>query len=152
MDPRRQRCPYEDCQDFGRAGGGNVIAFGTTRQGRKRFLCHTCQRTFCENAGSVFRRLRTERERVVEAARWFAQGWDIPRIAHRLHVQSRTVRDWLSRVCSTPCSDAGADWGLTREELDDLRARLVPVKGRGSTRAGGGGQADDIRFMSSVSR
>lgn len=140
MNPRRQRCPYEDCKDFGRAGGGNVIAFGTTRQGRRRFLCHTCQRTFCENAGSVFYRLRTSRERVIEAVRLFAQGWDVPRVARRAGVESCAVRDWLMKVFSAPGQEAGAELGLTPQQMDELRARFVRLKGRRSTTRG---QADD---------
>jgi Transposase and inactivated derivatives len=56
MDPRQQFCHHPDCPARGQVGQGNI---GVHSQAERRYVCHTCGRTFAATTGTAFYRLRS---------------------------------------------------------------------------------------------
>jgi hypothetical protein len=102
--------------------------------------CRTCGHTFCETTGSVFYRLRSQREDILEALRSFAQGDHISHVARQMRVNVHTVSDWLTKAFSASGQDVGEELGLTSQQMEDLRTRFAQLRRR---RSAAGGQADD---------
>ena len=57
MDPRQQFCHNPGCPARGQVGQGNI---GVHSQAERRYVCHTCGRTFAATTGTAFYRLRRE--------------------------------------------------------------------------------------------
>ena len=53
-------CPNETCPDYGKVDVGNVIRYGTSNEGRQRFQCKTCRKTFNERKGTLFYNRKTQ--------------------------------------------------------------------------------------------
>ncbi len=54
-------CPHESCPDYGKLQSDrqrNIKKAGKSRQGRQRYQCKTCGRTFTETKGTIFYRRR----------------------------------------------------------------------------------------------
>ncbi|MGQ9888958.1 MAG: transposase [Aggregatilineales bacterium] len=47
-------CPKPDCPVYGDTGANAIIKNGKTRQGRQRFQCKVCKKTFNERHGTLF--------------------------------------------------------------------------------------------------
>ncbi|MFZ3149508.1 MAG: hypothetical protein WA137_10745 [Methanothrix sp.] len=80
-------CPNEKCTLFGVAGKGNVTVYGTyersSGKGRK-FICHTCETTFCDRTNTPFYDLRTDEEKVKMALKMAMHGMSVLGIADTL--------------------------------------------------------------------
>ena len=59
-------CPNEECPDYGEIGRGNIIRYGKTGEGRQRFQCKTCKRTFNERKGTLFYNRKTDEKDILE--------------------------------------------------------------------------------------
>ena len=71
-------CPNESCPDYGKLQSDqqrNIKKAGKTRQGRQRYQCKTCKRTFTETRGTIFYRRRTPEEEIIEALALIAGGF-----------------------------------------------------------------------------
>lgn len=56
-------CPNEECPDYGETG-----------EGRQRFQCKTCKRTFNERQGTLFYNRKTEEKDILECLALLAEG------------------------------------------------------------------------------
>ena len=92
-------CPNESCSDYGKLQSersvSNVIKFGQTRQGRQRFKCKTCNRTFCETTGTLFHGRRTPEKEIIETLAWLAEGNRISSIRRVKGFKEDTILAWL---------------------------------------------------------
>ncbi len=59
-------CPNTECPDHGKVGYGNIIRYGKSREGRQRFQCKTCAKTFNERAGTLFHGRKTPVKDILE--------------------------------------------------------------------------------------
>ncbi len=74
---RDRCCQNEKCQDFRKYGERNIIRHSkyTTRQGRRRrYLCKTCEKTFCSTKGTPYYRLHKSRLDFDEVAQMTVEG------------------------------------------------------------------------------
>ena len=94
-------CPNEKCSLFGVAGKGNVTVYGTyercSGKGRK-FVCHTCETTFCDRTNTPFYDLRTDEKKVIMALKMATRGMSVLGIAETLEVKPSTASTWVSRA------------------------------------------------------
>ncbi len=101
--PVRDRCcQNEKCQDHGKFGKGNIIRHSkyTTRQGRRRrYLCKTCEKTFCSTKGTPYYRLHKSRLDFDEVVHMTVEGVGTKKkpvwIFVAIEVWSRI---WISKV------------------------------------------------------
>jgi len=91
-------CPHESCPDYGKLQSDrqrNIKKAGKSRQGRQRYQCKTCGRTFTETKGTIFYRRRTPEEEIIEALAFIAEGVRISSVARVKGHKEDTILDWL---------------------------------------------------------
>ena len=53
-------CPNPECEDYGDVEAKAIIRYGKTRDGRQRYQCKSCKKTFNERKGTMFYNRKTE--------------------------------------------------------------------------------------------
>jgi transposase-like protein/IS1 family transposase len=84
------------------AGGvGSIIRHGfyqTTSRKRRRYLCRSCGKTFCSNAGTPYYRLQHQRATFDEVATLSVEGLNKSAIARVKQIAWNTVARWLEKA------------------------------------------------------
>lgn len=93
-----QYCPNENCSKYQAVEAGNIIRYGTSRQGRQRYQCKVCRQTFNEHVNTVFYGCRTAEKDIVEGLQMLAEGMGIRAVARVKGVKPDTVAGWLRRA------------------------------------------------------
>lgn len=91
-------CPNTACADYGKLQGEqqrNIKKHGMTKAGRQRYYCKTCHQTFTETKGTLFYRLRTPKDEVIEVLALIAEGSRISSITRVKGYKEDTILDWL---------------------------------------------------------
>lgn len=89
-------CPNSECEKFGKQNAGNVVRRGHYGQGRQRYKCNACKRTFSETQDSVTYRLRKPPSLVQTTIRLRQKRFSLRKIARRVHLSLNTVAaGWL---------------------------------------------------------
>ena len=88
-------CPNEDCPDYGKMERGNIIRYGKTGEGRQRFLCKTCKRTFNERKGTLFYNRKTDEKDILECLALLAEGVRISSIHRAKEIKEDTILSFL---------------------------------------------------------
>ena len=91
-------CPYQDGPDFGKTDAVNLIRFGKSRQGKQRFRCKSCGKTFKENHGTILYRKRTEEKDILETLALLAEGVRISSLDRAKGFKEDTILKWLRQV------------------------------------------------------
>lgn len=119
-------CPNDKCTLFGITGKGNVTVYGTyersSGKGRK-FICHTCETTFCDRTNTPFYDLRTDEEKVKMALKMAMRGMSVLGIAETLEVKPSTASTWVSRAgmhCEKVNEVVLNDVETPKVEMDEL--------------------------------
>jgi len=122
--PVRDRCcQNEKCQDHRKFSEGNIIRHSMykTRQGRRRrYLCKTCETTFCSTKGTPYYRLHKSRLDFDEVVQMTVEGVGISSISRVKHYAWNTISSWQYLACQV----AGEfnDLKLKGVELIELQA------------------------------
>jgi transposase-like protein len=95
MNPQEIFCPNIDCAARGQTGKGNIQI---QSQKEKRYLCHVCGKTFTATKGTIFYRLRTKPEKVMQVITLLAYGCPRQAIVQAFGLDERTVQDWWKRA------------------------------------------------------
>jgi transposase-like protein len=95
MNPHEIFCPNIACPARGQTGKGNI---GVHSQKDQRYICGVCQETFSTTKGTIFYRLRTAPETVIQVIVLLANGCPIQAIVKSFGFDERTVRDWWQRA------------------------------------------------------
>lgn len=91
-------CLKKSCPDYGQVQGKeqhNIIKFGTTKAGRQRYKCHTCQGTFTETKGTIFYRRRTAEAEIIDTLALIAEGDRISSLARAKGHKEDTISAWV---------------------------------------------------------
>jgi transposase-like protein len=119
-------CPNESCPDYGKLQSDqqrNIKKAGKTRQGRQRYQCKTCKRTFTETRGTIFYRRRTPEEEIIEALALIAEGVRISSVARVTGHKEDTILAWL-RAAAQHAEEIEevllAEYHLEQGQLDAL--------------------------------
>ncbi len=95
-------CQNEKCQDHGKFGEGNINRHSKykTRQGRRRrYLCKTCEKTFCSTKGTPYYRLHKSRLDFDEVVQMTVEGVGISSISRIKHLAWNTIASWQYLAC-----------------------------------------------------
>jgi len=96
-------CPNESCPDYGKLQSDqqrNIKKAGKTQQGRQRYQCKTCKRTFTETKGTIFYRRRTAEGEIIETLALIAEGVRISSLARVKGHKADTILNWLRAAAS----------------------------------------------------
>jgi transposase-like protein len=124
-------CPHCD---------GNHLAKAGHKDGKQRFLCKACKRTFNVRTGTPMARLRMESKHI-ENAECMIEGLSVRKVARKLKVNSKTAFRWrhrflLSLKDAQPANLSGvveADETFFLESFKGQRKNLPrPAKTRGT--------------------
>ena len=91
-------CWNEQCPDYGRVGGVNIIKFGFTRKGRQRYRCNICKKVVAETRGTVFHGKHHSEETILECLAMLADRNSLAAIQRITGVKEETVTAWLTQV------------------------------------------------------
>lgn len=84
---------------YGKVGAGNVWGYGTYgKQGRRRYICKACRKTFSETKGTMFFNLKTDTETVIKTLAMLVERGSIRGTARATGVKKDTVATWLKRA------------------------------------------------------
>lgn len=88
-------CPNEGCPNYGKVEIGNIIRYGKSKEGRQRFQCKTCRKTFNDRTGTLFHGRQTPIQDIMEVLALLAEGVRISSISRVKGFKEDTVLDWL---------------------------------------------------------
>jgi transposase-like protein len=88
-------CPHETCADYGKVEVGNIIRYGKSGEGRQRFQCKSCGKTFNDRSGTLFHGRKTPAKDIMEVLAMLAEGMRISSISRVKGFKEDTVLDWL---------------------------------------------------------
>jgi transposase-like protein len=116
-------CPNPACPDYGKVEAGNLIRYGKSNEGRQRFQCKTCRKTFNERTGTLFYNRKTEEKDILECLALLAEGTRISSISRAKGIQEDTIRSFL-REAARHTEQVEAillnDYRIGRTEIDGL--------------------------------
>jgi transposase-like protein len=120
-------CPNEACSDYGKLQRTQVKKHikkhGHGRNGRQRYRCTTCGKTFTETHGTLFYRRRTPASEIVEVLAMLAEGMRISSVSRVKGHKEDTILSWL-REASCHAQEVEevllADYPVTRGQVDAL--------------------------------
>lgn len=88
-------CPNTDCLDYGQADMGNIIRYGKSNEGRQRFQCKTCRKTFNERRGTLFYNRKTDEKDILECLALLAEGVRISSISRSKGIKEDAILSFL---------------------------------------------------------
>ena len=95
MNPQDIFCPNIDCPARGQIGKGNLTIHSQKEQ---RYLCIECGQTLTTTKGTIFYRLRSDPQILMQVIVLLANGCPIQAIVHAFGLDERTVKDWWQRA------------------------------------------------------
>lgn len=95
MNPQELFCPNIECVAKGQRGQGNIRVHS---QADKRCICMECGSTFSFTKGTIFYRLRTESEIVIQVITLLSHGCPVPAIVAAFGYDERTINGWHQRA------------------------------------------------------
>lgn len=94
-------CPNKGCERYGQAGQENIAGSGTyqTRNGCvRKYVCRSCDTSFCDRKNTAFFNLSTEDEKVLLALKMIVKGMSMHSTAEVLEANPDTVRNRVQRA------------------------------------------------------
>ncbi len=95
-----QFCPNPDCDRFNNTQDHAIIKHAKTKQGKQRFRCKACGKTFSENKGTIFYCKQKTPEVIIETLLLIAEGNGIRATARIKHLHPGTVLNWLKEAAA----------------------------------------------------
>ena len=128
-------CPNPTCPNYAKSEDATVIKHGTTPQGKQRFRCKTCGKTFNENKGTLFYRKQTQHDQILETLALLAEGTSLSSLARTKGFHPETIQTWLEQAAAHAEAIEAAllrDYHIRRGQLDGLWS-YVQNKGQKNT-------------------
>jgi transposase-like protein len=88
-------CPNHECDNYGDVEANVIICYGKTRDGRQRYQCKTCKKTFNERKGTMFYNRKTEEKDILECLVLLAGGVRISSISRSKGFKEDTILSFL---------------------------------------------------------
>lgn len=91
-------CTNGNCADYGKVDAGNIIRYGKSSEGRQRFQCKTCRKTFNERKGTLFYNRKTEEADILECLALLAEGVRISSMSRAKGIKEDTILSFLRQA------------------------------------------------------
>jgi transposase-like protein len=91
-------CPNPDCPVYGDTEAKTIIHHGKTRQGRQRFQCTVCKKTFNERHGTLFYNRKTAEKDILECLALLAEGVRISSISRSKGIKEDAILSFLRQA------------------------------------------------------
>lgn len=116
-------CPNPSCPDYGKVGVGNLIRYGKSNEGRQRFQCKRCLKTFNERNGTLFYNRKTQEKDILECLALLAEGTRISSISRAKGIKEDTILSFLREAAGHAQQIEAIllnDYRIERAEIDGL--------------------------------
>ncbi|MEO8397820.1 MAG: hypothetical protein ABI700_32810 [Chloroflexota bacterium] len=126
MIPQPLFCINLTCPSRGQANAGNIRVHASLEG---RFRCHTCGMTFASTKGTIFYRLKTPPEVVIQVLTLLAYGAPLQAIVRAFEFDERTVTNWQKKA-GQHCQEIHQHLvteqprDLGQVQADEIRAKL----------------------------
>jgi transposase-like protein len=91
-------CPNPDCSVYGERDANTIIHHGKTGQGRQRFQCKVCKKTFNERHGTLFYNRKTDEKDILECLALLSEGVRISSISRAKGIKEDTILSFLRQA------------------------------------------------------
>ena len=91
-------CPNPDCEHYEDVESKTIIGYGKTRDGRQRFQCKSCKKTFNERKGTLFYNRKTDEKDILECLALLAEGTRISSISRAKGIKEDTILSFLRQA------------------------------------------------------
>ncbi len=122
-------CPNKKCSDCGKLQSKqtkhNITKYGKTKQGKQRYKCKTCKKTFTETKGTIFYRRRRSEQEIMDTLALVAEGNRISSLTRVKGYKEETILAWLKAAGDHAEAVEAvllADYDLARGQIDGLWA------------------------------
>ena len=88
-------CPNPECDNYGDVEANVIIRYGKTRDGRQRYQCKSCKKTFNERKGTMFYNRKTDEKDILECLALLAEGVRISSIHRAKGFKEDTILSFL---------------------------------------------------------
>jgi transposase-like protein len=88
-------CPNADCKLYGEIGKAEIIRFGQTAKGTRRYRCKGCGKTFVETTGTLFYGKHTPQKEILETLALLAEGVRLASLTRTKGFKEDTILSWL---------------------------------------------------------
>jgi transposase-like protein len=125
-------CPNPDCEDYGDVEVNVIIRYGKTKDGRQRYQCKSCKKTFNERKGTMFYNRKTEEKDILECLALLAEGVRISSIHRAKGFKEDTILSFL-REAAQHAEEVEAillnDYEISQVQIDGLWTYVGHKKG-----------------------
>ena len=128
-------CPNRDCPNYAKTEHNTLIRHGKTPQGKQRYRCKSCGKTFNENKGTLFYRKQTPQHQIIETLALLAEGSRISSLARAKNIHPETIQNWLEQAAAHAQAVEAVlleHYRLSRGQIDGLWS-YVANKGEKNT-------------------
>lgn len=116
-------CPNAECENYGDVEAQVIIRYGKTREGRQRYQCKSCKKTFNERKGTMFYNRKTEEKDILECLALLAEGVRISSISRSKGFKEDTILSFL-REAAHHAEEVEAilliDYKISQVQIDGL--------------------------------
>jgi transposase-like protein len=91
-------CPNHECEDYDDVQAKVIIYYGKNRDGRQRYQCKSCKKTFNERKGTLFYNRKTEEKDILECLALLAEGVRISSISRSKGFKEDTIVSFLRQA------------------------------------------------------
>lgn len=116
-------CPNPECEVYGDVDAQSIIRHGKTRQGRQRYQCKVCKKTFNDRYGTVFNNRKTEEKDILECLALLAEGVRISSISRSKGIKEDAILDF-AREAAQHAEQVEAillnDYRISQVQIDGL--------------------------------
>ena len=116
-------CPNTDCRLYGEIGRAEIIRFGQTAKGTRRYRCKGCGKTFVETTGTLFYGKHTPQKEILETLALLAEGVRLASLTRTKGFKEDTILSWL-REAAQHAAEVEArllqDYQVTHAQIDAL--------------------------------
>ena len=95
MNPEKLFCPEMTCPARGQIEKGNIHVHSLQE---KRCICDVCGKTFSTSKGTIFYRLRSDPQLVMQVVVLLGYGCPVQAVVKAFDLDERTVYDWQKRA------------------------------------------------------
>ena len=116
-------CPNPDCEYYGDVEANIIIRYGKTKDGRQRYQCKSCKKTFNERKGTMFYNRKTDEKDILECLALLAEGVRISSIHRAKGFKEDTILSFL-REAAEHAEEVEAillnDYEISQVQIDGL--------------------------------
>jgi transposase-like protein len=88
-------CPNPKCECYEDIEAKTIIRYGKTKDGRQRYQCKVCKKTFNERKGTMFYNRKTQEQDIIECLALLAEGARISSLSRVKGFKEDTILSFL---------------------------------------------------------